>query len=363
MTQPIAGIDPHQANFTVGIITPTGIEIVHEAFPNTAAGYIEAIDLLNTHSVQQVGIEGSASWGAHVAIALVAAGFDAKEIPAQRSAAQRRSRRLDKTDAVDAVACARALAAEPTLGPVQTLEVHSPLLAKLEAVLEHRRMLVEVRTLRLHHVASQIAKLPTDIRDLLTVAGKTEGRLRRLEQLDADVTASTIAGQYRLGWLLEIIHQDRQARREIRSLERDIDQLLDQHGTTLRDEPGIGPIAAATLLVEIGDPFRFSTESKFARWCGTGAVALSSGEGKGQPVRHRLDFRGNRRINSVIYIASVTQQRDTEIAKTFFDRKIGEGKTRREARRSHKRHLANRIIRRAWKDEKRRLNEAGQQAA
>jgi transposase len=60
-------------------------------------------------------------------------------------------------------------------------------------------------------------------------------------------------------------------RREIRQLERDIDALLDEHGTTLRDEPGIGPIAAATLIVEVGDPFRFARESKFARWSGTGA--------------------------------------------------------------------------------------------
>ena len=116
-----------------------------------------------------------------------------------------------------------------------------------------------------------------------------------------------LAGEYRLSWLVPLVDQDRAARREIRRLERDIDQLLDEHGTTLRDEPGIGPIAAATLLCEVGDPFRFARESKFARWCGTGAVALSSGEGDGRPVKHRLDFRGNRRINSVLYIASVTQ--------------------------------------------------------
>ena len=246
------------------------------------------------------------------------------------------------------------LLAEPSLGPAQALEIYDPLVAKIEAVLEHRRMLVEVRTLTLHFIQDQISKLPTDIRDRLTTKGKTESRLRRLENLDPE-SASTLAGQYRLGWLIPIIDRDREASREIRALERQLDDLLDTHGTTLRDEPGIGPIAAATLLCEVGDPFRFSRESKFARWSGTGAVALSSGEGAGKPVRHRLDFRGNRRINSVIYIVSITQQRDTEIARTYIQRKIGEGKTRREARRSHKRHLANRIIRRMWKDEKQRL--------
>jgi hypothetical protein len=111
------------------------------------------------------------------------------------------------------------------------------------------------------------------------------------------------------------------------------------------------------LLVGVGDPFRFAPESKFARWCGTGAVALSSGEGHGLPVKHRLDFGGNRRINSVLYIASVTQHRDRDDARTYIDRKLGEGKTRREARRAHKRHLANRVIRRMWNDEPRRLTD------
>jgi transposase len=137
-------------------------------------------------------------------------------------------------------------------------------------------------------------------------------------------------------------------------LEQLIDELLDQHGTMLRDAPGIGPLAAATLVCEVADPFRFARESKFARWCGTGAVALSSGEGDGEPVKHRLDFRGNRRINSVLYIASVTQQRDRQDARVYIDRKTTEGKTLREARRAHKRHLAHRVIRRMWKDEKAR---------
>jgi transposase len=352
MPEPVAGIDPHQDNFTVGIVDPNGVAIIDAVFANNAAGYLEAIELLRAHHVRRVGVEGSASWGAHVAIAVVAAGFDAREVPAQRSAQQRRSRRLDKTDRVDALSTARALLAEPTLGPVQTLEVYDGLVAKIEAVLEHRKALVELRVLTLHYAQDQLAKLPTEIRDQLPTTGKIESRLRRLEQIDLSVV-STLAGDYRLGWLLPLVDRDRAARREIRRLERLIDELLDEQGTTLRDEPGIGPIAAATLLCEVGDPFRFSRESKFARWCGTGAVALSSGEGDGPPVRHRVDFRGNRRINSVLYIASVTQQRDRDDAQRYIDRKLSEGKTSREARRAHKRHLANRVIRRMWKDEAR----------
>lgn len=362
MTPSIAGIDPHQDTFTLGIINEHGVEIAVATFANSGSGYLEAIEQITTHGVQQIGVEGTAKWGAHIAIALVAAGFDVREVPANRTAAQRRSRRLGKTDAVDAVSAARALQAEPTLGPAQALEIYDSVVAEIEAVLEHRRALVAARTLMLHHIADQITKLPTQIRDQLTAKGKVEARLRRLEDIDLDA-ADSAAGRYRLAWLHDYIDQDRCSRRKIRGLEREIDRLLDSHGTTLRDEAGIGPIAAATLLCEVGDPKRFATESKFARWCGTGAVALSSAEGAGLPVRHRLDFGGNRTVNSMLYIASVTQARDDPAAQAFLDRKTIEGKTRREARRAHKRHLANRVIRRMWKDERRRQLDLRQAAS
>ena len=53
----------------------------------------------------------------------------------------------------------------------------------------------------------------------------------------------------------------------------------------------------------------------------------------------------------MLYIASVTQQRSQPDAAAYLARKATEGKTRREARRAHKRQLANRIIRRMWRDE------------
>lgn len=356
MTANLAGIDPHQDSFTVGVIDGNGVEIHVEAFTNAGCGYAAAIELMRAHGVDQVGVEGSASWGSHIAVAVSVAGFDAREVPPQRSAAQRRGRRLDKTDHVDAVATARALLAEPSLGPVQALEAFDPLVSKIEAVLDHRRCLVETRQLQLHFANDQIAKLPPEIRDQLSAKTRIEPRLHELDAITAS-SKITAAGDYRLGWLIELARSDRAALAEIRRLERELDTLLDEHGTTLRDEVGIATIGAATLLCEVGNPFRFATESKFARWSGTGAIAVSSGEGTGAPIRHRLDWGGNRTINAVLYRMSVTQHRCHEPAATYINRKRSEGKTRREARRAHKRLLANRVIRRMWSDEQQRQSE------
>ena len=61
---------------------------------------------------------------------------------------------------------------------------------------------------------------------------------------------------------------------------------------------------------------------------------------------HRLSRRGNRTLNSAIHLAAVTQLRHrTSEGRVYFDRKLAEGKTKREALRSLKRHVSNAIYR------------------
>lgn len=97
------------------------------------------------------------------------------------------------------------------------------------------------------------------------------------------------------------------------------------------------------------DPYAW-LQRPAARWCGAAPVAASSGEGHGNPRRYRLDLAGNREVNSVLHIVHVTQARMHDPARSYLTRRKSEGKTVREARRSHKRQLANVIIRHMWND-------------
>ena len=74
MAPPVAGIDPHGDGFTVGVIDANGVELEHASFDNRAAGFADAVCMLSAHGVGMVGVECSASWGSHVAIAVAAAG-------------------------------------------------------------------------------------------------------------------------------------------------------------------------------------------------------------------------------------------------------------------------------------------------
>ncbi len=109
--------------------------------------------------------------------------------------------------------------------------------------------------------------------------------------------------------------------------------------TSLCDIYGVGPICAATIIGYVGEINRFATKAQFASYDGTAPVEASSGP----KVRHRLNPRGNRTLNFAIHIAAVTQFRNPSEGRIFYDRKIGEGKTHKEATRALKRRISDRV--------------------
>lgn len=110
-------------------------------------------------------------------------------------------------------------------------------------------------------------------------------------------------------------------------------------GTSLCDIVGVGPICAATILGHTGNIERFETRAHFAMYNATAPIEASSA-GK---VRHRLNQRGNRNLNFAIHIAAVVQIRTGGEGRVFYDRKIGEGKTNKEAIRALKRRISDRV--------------------
>ena len=109
----------------------------------------------------------------------------------------------------------------------------------------------------------------------------------------------------------------------------------------LLEIPGCGPITAARILAEVGDPQRFTSEAKLASYAGVAPLDASSG----RQQRHRLNRAGNRRLNRALYTSALTQIRIHPPAREYFARRLTEGKTRREALRALKRQLIRSIYR------------------
>jgi transposase len=106
-------------------------------------------------------------------------------------------------------------------------------------------------------------------------------------------------------------------------------------------ECGCGVLTAAKLIGEIAGIGRVATDAKLARTAASAPIPASSG----RTDRHRLDRGGNRQLNCALHRLAVSKARlDPETA-AYLARKQAEGKSRREALRCLKRHLARRVWR------------------
>jgi transposase len=128
---------------------------------------------------------------------------------------------------------------------------------------------------------------------------------------------------------------------EERELQREIESLTRTLAPQLLDQPGIGPLAAAQILLSWSHRGRFSSEAAFARLAGVAPIPASSG----QTVRYRLDRSGDRRLNRALHMILVTRRRAHEPTIAYIERRIQEGKSRREAVRCLKRYLARNLYR------------------
>jgi hypothetical protein len=133
--------------------------------------------------------------------------------------------------------------------------------------------------------------------------------------------------------------EEKQVVAQLEELVRRSGSTLDEL-STLGELSGLGTRPVAELLVEVGDPRRF-TEGGFARFNGTAPLPASTAEGPGEPVRRRYNSRGNRRVNAILHRMAVAQQcREPRAQRIYANARAG-GHTKKEARRVLKRHLSN----------------------
>jgi transposase len=348
----VVGCDSHKRTLTLAAVDGSGAELDVSSFGNDPEGFRKILAWLESleGGVARIGIEGSANWGRHLAAFLGGAGYDVREVPPTRTSDRRHRRRRPKTDREDALAAARETLGDARLPQAKPALSVSQAQAELAVVVEHRRSLIRRRQRLLNEAEGLLNKLPPDL--TLELPKKVAPRLRAAARLGVPSGSDPALGEM-LSWVAELATELDAWEERIAELEERLEPLLEACGSTLTEEVGIGAVSAAELLAAVGDPSRFPTEGAFGRWCGSAPVAISSGEGDGEPTRHRLDLLGHRQVNRILYTMSVTQARHHPLAKAYLARKRAEGKTKKEARRAHMRQLAKRVIRRMWADKRR----------
>jgi transposase len=129
-------------------------------------------------------------------------------------------------------------------------------------------------------------------------------------------------------------------------------------GTGLTGLFGVGPVIAAAVIGDVRHVSRFGGRDRFAACNGTAPIEVSSGPRK----ICRLSRRGNRRLNHAIQMAAITQIRyQHSQGRAYYDKKLAEGKTGKEALRSLKRQISNAIFACLQADAVRAKGPGGQQ--
>jgi transposase len=134
---------------------------------------------------------------------------------------------------------------------------------------------------------------------------------------------------------------------QLRETKKKLAAAVKASRTTVTEIFGVGPVIADIVIGDAGGISRFASRDHFAAYNGTAPVEVSPGNRK----IYRLSLRGNRRVNHAIHMAAITQIRYRHSGgRAYYDWKITEGKTHKEALRSLKRRISNAIYARLQAD-------------
>jgi transposase len=329
----IIGVDPHKSIHTAVAIDrderplARTLVVADRCQVQRLLAWAEPLGTQRTWAV-----ESAEGLGKLLAQQLVEAGERVGDVPPTLAARVRLlgSTKAGKSDPNDALATAIAGLRHCGLRAVR-VEDHS---AVIRMVIDRYDDLVALRT-------QAACRLHVVLREL--IAGGAPRRLgaERAAKLLHSVRPQGAAGVERKRLALELLADVRRLDRDIATAKRRVSDAVTTSGTALLELHGVGPIVAGFILGHVGDPARFPTPARFASYNGTAPIEASSGP----RTRHRLNPRGNRKLNHALHLAAVTQVRHDTPGRAYYQRKIAEGKSKKEALRALKRRISDAVWR------------------
>jgi transposase len=326
------GVDTHLDQHAVAALDGLGRLLGTLSAPATAAGYESLLTWASAFGlVTRAGVEGTGCYGAGVARFLQAAGVEVVEVT---RAARGDRRHLGKNDPLDAQAAARVvLAGTATATPKQ----RSGIVESIRLLRAARQTAVKARTQAVIQMKSILVSAPDELRDELRPL-KAKQLVDRCANARPGASRDPLTVTRRV--LRSVARRHRMLDTEIAALEAELEELVALAAPRLLAQHSVGRETAAKLLTLAGDnPDRLRNHSALAALCGASPVEASSGKTK----RHRLNRGGDRQANNALYTIAMVRMQHHPETKAYVDRRITEGKTRREIRRCLMRNLARRL--------------------
>ena len=327
------GVDPHKGSHTAVAVDDGETELARVKVRTSSSQLEQLLAWAEPFEKRTWAVEAAGGWGYLVSQELAAAGEEVLDVPATLAARVRLlgSGRSNKNDPNDARSVAIAAMRAPNLAGVHRAD-HTGvlrLLAKRNLDLGRSR---NRTACRLHALLAEL------------VAGGIPNEINASSAqclLDGVIPKTPIEAA-RKDLALEHLDDLRRLDAQMRESKIRIKTAVAASNTTLTELFGVGPVVAAMAKGYAGDVLRFRSRNHFASFTGTAPIEVSSG---GRVV-HRLSRRGSRQLNHAIHIAAITQIRHAHSdGRVYYDRKLGEGKTKKEALRALKRRISDAIYR------------------
>lgn len=163
--------------------------------------------------------------------------------------------------------------------------------------------------------------------DLLGEASRNRLGMKKAEELKTAASHSfgvKFAQETFTFQLRSMIEQLKFLEKQITDTEKEIKKIMDDIDSVIETIPGIGPINGATILGEIGDINKFSSPAKLVAYAGIDASVTQSGEFEG--THNVMSKRGSPYLRKALFSAALVASRHDPVLKTFYEKKISEGK-------------------------------------
>ena len=342
------GVDPHKGSHTLVAIDGDDVELARITVRTSARQVAELLGWAARFAERTWAIESADGLGYLLGQQLVAAGERVLDVPATLPARVRvlGSGRSNKNDPNDAYSVAVAALHAPGLRCVEAAD-H---VAVLRLLAKRNKQLGAQRTrsaCRLHALLVELVAggIPKEI------------TVNRAAQLLGQITPTNPVEVTRYELALEHLDDMRRFEEQTRALHKRMEQAVAAADTTVTELFGFGPVNTAIAIGHARRVERFGSRDRFAAYNGTAPIEVSSG---GRLV-HRLSRRGNRQLNHAIHMAAVTQIRHSHSpGYAYYQRKLVEGKTKKEAIRALKRRISDALYDRLVADARRHAGPGGQ---
>jgi transposase len=326
------GVDPHKASHTAVAISAAEQPLGQLRVRASAVQAERLVDWAQAWPERAWAVEGAGGTGHLLAQQLLAAGERVLDVPPKLAARVRllATGNVNKNDPNDARSVAVAALRSPGVRGARR-DDHA---AVLKVWSKRHQDLGRARTqvaCRLHQVLCE----------LIAGGAAKEITAAHAAHLLETITPAGAVDAARWELAAELTEDLRGVDARIRETKKKTATAVRAAGTSLTGLFGVGPVIAAAVIGDVRHVSRFPGRDHFAAYNGTAPIEVSSGGRKAC----RLSRRGNRRLNHAIHMAAVTQIRyQHSPGRAYYDKKLAEGKTGKEALRALKRQISDAIF-------------------